>query len=277
MVSNCKETGERYSFLWSKYQNTKPPERYHFNSMQEVIPERIVRGAIGLDLGCGCGWDTFIMAKSNPSVRIIGMDLNKGIYMTSRLQGNLKNAIMVRGSASDIPLKDEACDFVYSFGVLHHMSDYKKGFQEIYRVLKRGAPAFLYLYEDHSDNPLKYIAVKIVSVIRRFTVKISPSVLYILSFVLSPFLVLLFSYPAKMFKRSKFTYKLYEKMPFNFGTSLFSLRGDIYDRLATPIEFRFNRETLYSIFEQNNFTNTHITRLKTVAGLVVWAYKKNDV
>ena len=271
------DTKERYSFLWTKHSNKELPEKYHFNLMQEVIPEKIVRGKIGLDLGCGCGWDTFIMARDNPSVKIIGLDMSEGVYGAAKLNSKMENACVARGAASCIPLKDESCDFVYSFGVLHHMENYKIAFLEIFRVLKKGSPLFLYLYEDHSSNAMKYIAVRMLAIIRKITVRIQPGILYYLSCVISPVLVLLFSYPAGIFKRFRATYKLYEAMPFNFGSSLFSLKGDIYDRFATPVEIRFNQRGLHRIFMESNFTYPNITKLKTRAGWVVWAYKKQDI
>jgi len=267
-------TIKRYSFLWSRYNGAEPPEKYHFDAMQEVVSDRIIRGAVGLDLGCGCGFDTFIMAGKSPSVRIIGMDVSEGVNSAFKLNKRLKNATILRGSASSIPLKNETCDFVYSFGVLHHMDDYKKGILEIDRVLRKKGPVFLYLYEDHAENPLKYAAIKILNIIRKITVKIPPKILYALSYSLSPLLVLLFSYPAKILRKYKYTHKLYEKMPFNFGNSLFSLAGDIYDRLAAPVETRFGRKELYKIFTDFDFTGVRLTKLKATAGWVVQAYKK---
>ena len=268
-------TIERYSLLWSKDFEVGRPEKYHFDAMQEVIPERIVRDGVGLDLGCGLGWDTFAMAENNPSAQLIGMDLSEGAYMASKVTHGLKNAAIMRGNACSIPLKSEACDFIYSFGVLHHIPNYKKGLAETLRVLKAGSPAFLYLYEDHSGNPVKLIAVRAITAVRKITVKIPPGVLHVLACIASPILVLIFSYPAKIFKRFRRTYRLYEKMPFNFGTSLFSLRGDIYDRFATPTEIRFSAEALRKALLECGFDNITISRLKATAGWVAWAYKKN--
>lgn len=63
-------------------------------------------------------------------------------------------------------------------------------------------------------------------------------------------------------------------MPFNFGTSLFSLKGDIYDRFFVPIEHRFSCKALYEILKEYNFYNIQITKLKATAGWVTWGYKK---
>jgi ubiquinone/menaquinone biosynthesis C-methylase UbiE len=267
-------TAKRYSFLWSTYNNVSPPTKYHYQAMQEVIPQQIVSGSKGLEIGCGCGWDTFIMARDNPSVGIISIDISDGIFLASSLNKNLKNTNFLKASGEWIPLKDGIFDFIYSFGVIHHMSDYRKCFKEISRVLKTGGRCFLYLYEDHSGNVFKNSAIRIINILRKVTVKIPSHFLYGLSYIFSPVLFVIFSAPAMFFKQFKVTYKIYEKMPFNFGTHFFSLIGDIYDRFSVPIEHRFSRDQIINLFEANDFRNIEITRLKGIAGLVVYAYKK---
>lgn len=269
-----RNTGIRYGFLWANYAKSQPPEKYHLDFMQEVIPEKIARGSCGLEIGCGCGWDIFYLAKDNPALRMVGIDISDGVHGAGELNRNLTNVNIIKGSAVDMPLKNEVCDFVYSFGVLHHIPDYKKAFLEINRVLKKGSPCFLYLYEDHAQNPIKSLGIKITNIIRKVTVKIPPRILYIFSCLISPVFMVIFSYPARIFKKYRLTYKLYEKMPFNFGTSLFSLRGDIYDRFSVPVEHRFGRNELYRIFNEFNFYNIQITKMQATAGWVAWGYKR---
>jgi len=271
MISS--DTARKYSYLWKRYKGVEPPERCHFDCMQEVISQKIVNGAMGLDLGCGLGWDTFKMAKGNPRTRVVGMDICDVVSIASEVNKKLPNVSVFKGSATDIPLKNGVCDFVYSFGVLHHMQNYIKGLKEINRVLKKKSPVFLYLYEDHSGNLLKYIAVKIVGAIRKVTVGIPLGIAHILTYIFSPILFLLFSCPAKVFKRFKCTYGIYEKMPFNFAGSPFSLCGDLYDRFTTPVEIRFGRKALHNLLVECNFTDVEITKLEATAGWVVTARK----
>ena len=105
----------------------------------------------------------------------------------------------------------------------------------------------LYLYEDHQDSRVKHLAVKAVSFLRRATSRMPAKLVYIIACIMSPFMVLLYSWPAKLFKRCKGSYRLYQRMPFNFGTSLFSLSGDIYDRLSAPVELRFNPQKIHNL------------------------------
>lgn len=274
MINSIKHTEETYGLLWKKGKRVFCPERWHFNAMREVVGGPIVIGRAGIDIGSGCGYDTYIMAKSNPRVKLVSMDLSEGIHEAKKVNLGLKNVMLMRSSVLDMGLKDSIFDFAYSFGVLHHTPDPERGICEIARIIKKGAPAYLYFYEDHRDNPVKYSALKIVRVIRLITVRIPRRVLYAMSFLASPFVVIFFSYPARFFGKFKMTKGLSERIPFNFAKGLFSLAGDLYDRFGAPIEHRFNRKQLIDMFARNGFCNIRVEKMGSVAGWVVWAHKK---
>ncbi len=269
-----KETALVYGLVWGKSAGADLPPECHFDKMQQVIPVPIVRGKIGIDIGSGCGWDSYVMARGNPLVNLVSLDISSGIYKTKGIFAGLNNGRFVRGSVLALPFKNGIFDFAYSFGVLHHTSDPAQGLAEIARVLKKGGPAFLYLYEDHSGNPIKYAAVKALSLLRRITTKMSAKAVYFLCFIFSPFVFIIFSLPAKILGSFKATVRLAEKMPFNFGTGFFSLTADLYDRFRAPIEYRFSRKGVYGLFSGCGFSRIDITRLKTAAGWVAWGYKE---
>lgn len=268
------KTKEIYGFLWTLNNNTSPPLHWHYNKMQEVIPEKIVHGAIGIDIGSGNGFDTYAMAKENPETKIISLDLSNGVKSTKKLTKGFKNVHVVKASVLDIPFKNSVFDFAYSFGVIHHTENPSKCIKEIERIIGKGSSAFLYIYEDHSENPLKFYFLKVITIVRNITVKIPHKILYLICFLISPLVVILFSYPAKIFSKFRFTKKLHEKMPFNFGTTLFSLVGDLYDRFGAPIEFRYSRSGAFELLNREGFSNIKITKLKDTAGWVLWGHKK---
>jgi ubiquinone/menaquinone biosynthesis C-methylase UbiE len=272
-MDKAKRTARTYGFLWVEGTEAMAVETWHVNTMQDVIDEPIVRGRRGIEIGSGCGFDSYIMAKNNPSVELISIDMSDGVRRTKSLTAGLGNVKTIQCSALEIPFKDDIFDFAYSFGVLHHTNDPEKGLSEIARVLKRGSPAFLYLYEDHSENPIKYVGIKVVSMLRFLTVRMPPKVLYLLSTLASPVVFLFFTVPAKILARFKLTAPLSGKIPFNFGTTPFSLKGDLYDRFGAPIERRYNREEVRGMFTRNGFADVRVTRLKDTAGWVVWGHK----
>jgi SAM-dependent methyltransferase len=173
-----------------------------------------------------------------------------------------------------MPLKDETFDFAYSYGVLHHTPDPAKAAREIARILKKGAPLYLYLYEDHSENFFKYAGIKAVVFLRMFTVRLAPKLLYLLCFLLSPLAVALFSWPAWIMGKFKVTRGLADSMPFNFGTHPFSLTGDLFDRLSAPIEYRFSRRQVSDLLSDSGFSGIRIIKSKNKAGWIAWGYKK---
>lgn len=276
MINTLKKTEKTYGFLWRKGKDVFPPERWHFNSIEEAVGSPIVSGRLGIDVGSGCGYDTYIMARNNPSVRIISMDISDGVYKTKNYVSKLSNVYVVKGSALNIPIKDNTCDFAYSFGVLHHTCDPERGLKEIKRVIKNKSTAYLYLYEDQSEHPVKYFALRVVNLLRRMTVKTPQKILYAICFLFSPLVVISFSWPARILRRFKKTIRLSEKIPFNFGTHFFSLSADLYDRFGAPVEYRFSRKQVQDLLSKNGFLNIRIGKMQSTAGWVAWGIKAND-
>jgi ubiquinone/menaquinone biosynthesis C-methylase UbiE len=106
-----------------------PEERYLFSKISNLI-----KGKTLLDIGCG----------SSPTVRLslppsgygycyVGVDIAIRPMKIARL---FINGSFLQCSAEDLPFKDRSFDFVLFLGVLHHLSEYAKGFLEATRVLK---------------------------------------------------------------------------------------------------------------------------------------------
>jgi len=273
-MNKTKKTGKVYGFLWKKVKKDSIPQFYHFAEIQELVQEPIAVGKIGIDVGAGCGYDINFIAKNNPGIGVVGLDLSDGIYKAKEISAALKNVSFIQGSALALPLKDETFDFAYSFGVLHHTTDPSRGTKEISRILKKGAKLFIYLYEDHSGNRVKYFLLRLITFVRQITTRMPKAVLYSLSFLSSPIIVLLFSYPSRLMKKFTLTKRTAERMPFNFGTHPFSVTGDLYDRFSAPIEYRYNKSGMYDLLSNNGFTDIKIDKLKTKAGWVAWGLKK---
>jgi glycosyltransferase involved in cell wall biosynthesis/SAM-dependent methyltransferase len=266
-------TDQRYSLLWKGIDNRRSEADSHFVKMQEVIPEPIVSGKLGLEVGCGHGLDTQVMASHNANTDIVSVDISDGVYTAANLNRNFGNVSIVQASALKLPFKNGIFDFCYSFGVIHHTADPDQCFAEINRVLRTSGKVFLYLYEDHSGNILKIYPLKAIGVVRKITSRMNNKILYGLCLLISPVVFTLFSVPAIIFRHFKYTKKLAESMPFNFGRSPFSLAGDLYDRFGAPVELRFNQESLSKLLEKSGFSDIQFSKLKASAGLVVWASK----
>lgn len=271
--SMFSETVTLYSHIWNRIAPATSQDPVHIDGVEEALGEPMVQGVMGLDAGSGCGSDTATMAGRYPAVEVISLDMSEGVYATKHRTEGLPNVHIVRGSVLALPLKSSMCDFGYAFGVLHHTPDPSRGLQEIVRVLKPGGRVTLYLYEDHAGNPWKAIPLKVVTALRRLTTHLNTWVLSGLCYLLSPVVVVAFSIPARIMRRFELTRPVADRMPFNFGTSLFSVHGDLVDRFGAPIEVRYSREGVIFLLQGCHLVDLCTTKLKTLAGWVASGVK----
>jgi ubiquinone/menaquinone biosynthesis C-methylase UbiE len=103
-----------------------------------------------LDQGCGSGRYTMALAAAGAR-RVIGIDLGGASLETAIMmarKAGLETVTFERGDVLAMPYEDASFDFVFSNGVLHHTESTERGIEEMFRVLKPGGRAFLYLYAD---------------------------------------------------------------------------------------------------------------------------------
>ena len=89
-----------------------------------------------LDLGCGDGVNTALMAELLPNGEVVGLDASKGMIDTakSRESDNLQFIIM---DIDEIAFEDEF-DVIYSNAALHWVKDHRLLFRNVYRALRNG-------------------------------------------------------------------------------------------------------------------------------------------
>lgn len=96
-----------------------------------------------LDVGSGPGYYTFELLKLvGPSGLVAAVDLSQASIERLRRSGQ-GNLIAMVGSATDLKFDDSYFDFVFSNLVLCCVYDYRRALNEIIRVMKPGAYAYL--------------------------------------------------------------------------------------------------------------------------------------
>lgn len=267
-----KQTIDSYSFLWDRGNKRRTAtQKTHFEIVQETLKDPLVRNRLGLEIGCGPGFDIEYMAAKFPANKFIAIDFSNSIFEVNKRLKQFDNVQFVRASALDLPFKSGKFDFVYSFGVLHHTINPEKGIGEINRVLNSNAIVSLYLYENHENNKIKFYILKYVTLARMITTKTPAKVLYLVCCVLSPIVYVLLSLPAKMLDRIETTRHIANKMPFNFGKNPFDLIGDLFDRFRTPVEIRYSKSQLTALLKNSKFEIITLDNIPDTAGWVVLA------
>ena len=106
----------------------------HLSRYHSVVD--IIKGKNVLDLACGEGYGSFIMAGKAKSV--LGIDIDQEAINQARQIYKKENLIFQQGSAEQIPVDDNQFDVVVSFETIEHIPEtiQKKFLQEARRVLR---------------------------------------------------------------------------------------------------------------------------------------------
>jgi len=142
-----------YSRCWANYDDRTFletvnlfEERFRLNQVELGF----LKGAVCLDAGCGSGRYTLAMAQLSAK-QSIGIDISERAVREARERserlGFGDSVTFYQGSVLAMPQEWTArFDFVCSNGVVHHTTNPRGGLQELFRVLKPGGRAYVFVY-----------------------------------------------------------------------------------------------------------------------------------
>ena len=91
-----------------------------------------------LEVGCGAGMLANYLTEKY-QMTVAGTDVDpEQIELAKEYQKGNNRLNFFPADATDLPLKNSEFDLVLSFMVMHHITNWKKAFEEINRVLKPG-------------------------------------------------------------------------------------------------------------------------------------------
>lgn len=131
--------------------------------LSEVIPFHTMTGKAVLEIGFGPGYDAlkFLQAGADYS----GIDITpENVERTKKhlaFFGYAPNVI--QGDAENLPYPDASFDIVYSNGVLHHVPNMRRAFEEAQRVLRPGGELRILLYNRYSVFYGGLVALHLIS------------------------------------------------------------------------------------------------------------------
>ena len=97
-----------------------------------------------LDLGCGSGQVAYRIAKKNPHIHVLGVDLSKAqINRARKREAGLKNLQFEIGDAMNLLYTEGSFDIVLSVASIKHWPDYLKGLYEMHRVCKKNGSMYV--------------------------------------------------------------------------------------------------------------------------------------
>jgi len=133
-----------------------------YTQIQEVLKKETKDGYKILEPGCGSALISIELAL-NKKVDIYLLDVSKKMLAKARknCQKYKVKANFVKAPIDKMPFDDNSFDIVFNEGVLEHLKDTKKSFEEMMRVSRKKVIIFV----PNSLNPFTY-AYKILSRLR---------------------------------------------------------------------------------------------------------------
>jgi len=111
-----------------------------------IIPFDKIAGAEVLEIGCGMGLHTELMARAGAKVTSLDLSPTSVEATTARLKLKGLSARVLEGDAESIPMPPGSFDFVWSWGVIHHSSRTARVVREIARVSRPAAECRVMVY-----------------------------------------------------------------------------------------------------------------------------------
>jgi arsenite methyltransferase len=128
-------------------------ERHHLPIFEPVLPIMDVQPSDRvLDLGCGSGWATRLVAKRFHPKKIVGIDISDEMVRRAEQQSHgIPNIEFKHGAAEEILEPDASFDKVFSIESFYYWPDQMTGLKEAKRVLAPGGKLFILinLYKDN--------------------------------------------------------------------------------------------------------------------------------
>ena len=128
-----------------------PDEVLRYKYMQ--ISEKL-KGARMLDVGCGTGDRSILVAKHYGVSELIGIDACRNslkIASQVAVEEEFDSFKPIHGNLFDLPFENESFDVVVSWGVLHHTENPFEGLKEMHRVCKKEGFIGFFVYNSYAD------------------------------------------------------------------------------------------------------------------------------
>lgn len=253
-----KMTAKLFSYEWQSFSKLYELYKEQFLDWIYPIKPSFFKNKVVLDAGCGIGRHVYYSAKFGAK-EIIGIDLSDSVYIARENTKDLPNVHIIQADIHNLPLKKEF-DFIYSIGVLHHLSEPERGFKKLLKHLKRKGTIFVWVYGKEGNYFLK-ILIPLRKIVKRLPFWLIKFLSFFISIFLFPIVkiiykplneIVLTKHLAMQLPQNPFFYYLTK---FNF-TQIISI---VFDQLSVPIANYYSKDEFKKWFQNAKLKNIVIS------------------
>jgi ubiquinone/menaquinone biosynthesis C-methylase UbiE len=138
---------------WAKAGRGESMERGHRPVGEQAIEKmKVQRDAVVLDVGCGSGWASRLLAEKARDGRVVGIDISDEMILVAReASTGFANIEFRVASAEELPFENGEFTDAFSMESLYYYADMSVALREIHRVLKPRA-LFVTVVDLYQEN-----------------------------------------------------------------------------------------------------------------------------
>ena len=143
---------------WAEAGRGEEMENHHISITQQTLAlMRLKPGQRVLDLGCGAGWASRLLAQqvtgSDRPGQVVGLDVSDEMIRRARAAStSFENLMFVVGSAQQIPWEENFFDKILSVESFYYYGDQERALAELFRVIAPKGELYI-LINLYKDNP----------------------------------------------------------------------------------------------------------------------------
>jgi SAM-dependent methyltransferase len=253
-TKDARRTQASFGYEWTEFNDPEPSGETNFQDYFAGLDLESLNGKLVLDAGCGMGRHARETAKHAGTV--VAVDFSAAVEQAARNTAAFGNVACVQADLTKLPLRNEAFDFVYSLGVLHHIADTRGTLERLVTKLKPGGRMRIYLYWKRTG--IVGWLLSAVKAARLVTTRLPFPVLKFLCWVLSVVLYAVVITPYRIAGAigirgiGGWPLFVYTRYPFNV------LYNDQFDRFSAPLEKRYSPDEVRALLTSVGLTDITI-------------------
>lgn len=267
--SGTARTLKSFGYEWTAFDQVRAEDEGFADNYFHDLDFDSLAGKVALDAGCGKGRYTRFIAPHAEA--LVALDGSSAVEAAARTLQQFPNVLVVKADLLRIPFARESFDFISCLGVLHHLEDPHRGFEQLVEYLAPEGLILLYLYSRPPRFGTRAAGLAVADMLRRVTVKMPHRVLRVIGAPLAVALYAGIVLPGRLGEErarrhlADLPLATYRRQPVR------SLWLDTFDRLSAPIEHRYRWSDLEWWFTQ---AKLEVQSVRHEAGWFILARKR---
>ena len=256
MLPEGVQEGPASGHRWTEFHGEAPEYEQNFQDMTAPLDSKDYLGKVVLDAGCGFGRHAYYAAHYGAEVLALDSSLD-AVASAQKNCAALSRVHVVQGDLRHPPFRDEICDMVFCFGVLHHLQDPRSAFGALRTCLKHGGKLQVWVY-----GPRQGTVAMVSSSLHGASAAMGDETLHKSSRWIARGLRLFSHTPYRLMRGTPILGSVvshlpahdHHKWPFDVVVA------DVFDRLRIPVRAYITGEELEHWYGDEGYADTLVTR-----------------